>query len=384
MSLAWWLPALFSLTAWVGLTFFFQRAFRSERALENLPPAPDEALPPLSIVVPALNEQDTVEPAMRSLLALDYPELAIIAVDDRSTDATGRILDSLVAESDRLSVSHITQLPAGWLGKNHAVWTGASHVTTPWILFTDADVHFEPTALRRAVGFAERQNLDHLALFPRVILKGFWETLFVSFFGVIFSARFRPWDVRNPESSAYIGVGAFNLVRTDAYRRMGGHSAFPLEVADDVKLGKLLKRSGARCDVIASRELVQVRWISGLGGAINGLTKNMFAGLGFRPERVVSSSAMLFFFAVWPAFGAFFGPVESRIICVAAWLMMTAGAAAPGLTMGISPLIGLGYPIAGVLIIYTMLRSMWVTYRQGGVVWRGTLYPLSELRRGVV
>ena len=384
MSLAWWVAALFSLCAWTGLTILFHGYFRRELALENIAPSTDENLPALAVIVPALNEQDTVRPAMRSLLASDYPELTVIAVDDRSTDGTGQILDELAAGTHRLTVFHVSELPAGWLGKNHALWIGASFARTPWMLFTDADVHFDPTALRRAVGFARDHNLDHLALLPQVVLRGFWETLFVSFFGVIFSARFRPWDVRNPKSSAYIGVGAFNLVRTDTYRRMGGHAALPLEVADDVKLGKLLKRGGARCDVIASRELVQVRWISGLGGAINGLTKNMFAGLEFRPERVAASCVMLFFFAVWPAVGAFAGPIEPRLICCAAWLMMAAAAAAPSLTMGISPLIGLGYPVAGVLILYTMLKSMWITYRQGGVVWRGTLYPLSELRKGVV
>ncbi len=384
MTLAWWVAALFSLSAWTGLTFLFHRYFRSELALESIPPATDGSLPALAVIVPALNEEETIDPAMRSLLASDYPELTVIAVDDRSTDGTGRTLDELATAADRLTVIHVTELPPGWLGKNHALWTGASLAKTPWILFTDADVHFDPGALRRAVGFAVDRNLDHLALFPRVLLRGFWETLFVSFFGVIFSARFRPWDVRNPMSSAYIGVGAFNLVRTEAYRKMGGHAALPLEVADDVKLGKLFKRSGARCDVIASREMVKVRWISGLGGAINGLTKNMFAGLGFRPDRVVVSCAMLFFFAVWPAIGAFAGPIGPRLICCATWLMMAAAAAAPGLTMGISPLIGLGYPLAGILILYTMLKSMWITYRQGGVLWRGTLYPLNELRKGVV
>src|SRR5688572_19562249 len=138
MSFAWWLPALFTFTAWAGLTVLFHRAFRSERTLERIPPAADHLLAPLTIVVPALNEQDKVESAMRSLLALDYPDFTIIAVDDRSTDSTGRILDGLAAETGRLTVIHVTKLPPGWLGKNHALSTGASRTKTPWILFTDA------------------------------------------------------------------------------------------------------------------------------------------------------------------------------------------------------------------------------------------------------
>ena len=380
----WWIPGLFCLFAWGGLTLLFRRGFRSDLFLESLADGDPAALPPVAIIVPALNEAAAVEDAMRSLLALRYHDLRIIAVDDRSSDSTGAILDRLAAEDPRLTVIHVETLPPGWLGKNHALHVGAAAVDSPWILFTDADVQFHPDALRRAVKYAEDRGLAHLALLPRVILHGFWETLFVSFFGVIFSARFRPWAVADPRSGAYVGVGAFNLVRARAYREMGGHAALPLEVADDVKLGKLLKARGGRAAVLASREMVKVRWISGLRGGIEGLTKNMFAGVGFSPFKLIGACLLLFALAVWPVIGTFAGPVESRLGCLAAWLAMAAAAGAPGLTMGVSPLIGLGYPVAGLLIIYTMLRSMWMTYRLGGVVWRGTLYPLEELKRGVV
>ena len=96
-----------------------------------------------------------VEQATRSLLAQDYPELALIAVDDRSTDGTGAILDAIAAEDTRLKVLHIEELPAGWLGKTHALHAAAATSSADWLLFTDADVLFVPDTLRRAIALAE-------------------------------------------------------------------------------------------------------------------------------------------------------------------------------------------------------------------------------------
>src|SRR2546423_821839 len=156
------------------------RAARLAARLADLSPDGAGLMPPLSVVVPALNEEATVEAAMRTLLALDYPDLEIIGVDDRSTDETGAILDRLAAEDARLRVTHVRELPPGWLGKNHALHVGSAVARGEWILFTDADVHFERDALRRAVRYAVYRRLDHLVVVPQVLLAGFWETLFVS------------------------------------------------------------------------------------------------------------------------------------------------------------------------------------------------------------
>ncbi|HLJ57479.1 MAG TPA: glycosyltransferase family 2 protein, partial [Chthonomonadaceae bacterium] len=194
------------------------------------------SLPPLTIVVPACNEALTVGRAMRSLLALEYPDLEIIAVNDRSTDETGDILDCLAAGNKRLRVLHINRLPPGWLGKNHALHVGGLQARGDWILFTDADVVYQPDALERAVAYAAMTRTDHLVACPRCRGFDFWEKLFMSYFGLMFLLRVRPWEVEQPGRSAYFGFGAFNLVRTEAYRKSGGHDAMPMEVTDDTKL----------------------------------------------------------------------------------------------------------------------------------------------------
>jgi hypothetical protein len=180
-----------------------------------------------------------------------------------------------------------------------------------------------------------------------------------------------------------MGIGAFNLVRAASYRAFGGHTALPLEVADDMKLGKLMKRHGGRSGVIHAFDSVSVRWVVGLRGMVEGLTKNMFAGMEFRLGLVLLTMAIFLVGHVYPPFGLLVGGTTATVCALAiVCMIVTAVAIAP--STRVSPLYGLAFPLASLIMLYIVLRSTWLTYRRGGVLWRGTLYPLEELRRGVV
>mgnify|MGYP001237708278 CR=1 FL=1 len=210
--------------------------------------------PRVSVVVAARNEARGVEAGMRSLLAQHYPALEIVAVNDRSTDETGAILDRLALGEPRLRVVHVAELPAGWLGKNHALALGAAAASGAWLLFTDADVVMQRDTLSRAIGHAERTGLDHLTVVPDLILPGLLKCFTVGFI-VWFSVYVRPWKASDPKSRFFVGVGAFNLVRTTAYQRAGGHEPIRMRPDDDLKLGKILKRSGARAEALSGLDM---------------------------------------------------------------------------------------------------------------------------------
>src|SRR5437763_6367897 len=153
-------------------------------------PATPSGNPRVAIVVPARNEEASIRQALSQLLALDYDNYEVIGVDDRSTDRTGEIMDDLAKCSDGrprpsnaiLRVVHITELPPGWMGKSHAMWSAANESTAEWILFTDADVMFRPDCLRRAIAYAEAERADHLVLFPRTLMKRPGEKMMHAFF----------------------------------------------------------------------------------------------------------------------------------------------------------------------------------------------------------
>ncbi len=216
-------------------------------------------LPRISLLFAARDEEEKLPGAVATLARLDYPELEIIGVDDRSEDATGRILDEFAAAHPRFRAIHVADLPAGWLGKPHALQQAYEVSSGEWLLFTDADVRFKSDVLRRAMTMIAERNLDHLSLLGDVEMVGFWETVVVTFFGMAFHMATDPSEVINPKSGAYVGVGAFQLVKRSAYEEAGTHRRLAMEVVDDMKLGKIVKQAGFRSGVGIAQDSVVVR-----------------------------------------------------------------------------------------------------------------------------
>jgi cellulose synthase/poly-beta-1,6-N-acetylglucosamine synthase-like glycosyltransferase len=136
-------------------------------------PRGNSANPRVSIIVPARHEEDDIEQSLTRLLQLDYDNYEVIAVNDRSTDRTGEIMERVAHRPDghgRLRVIHHRELPSGWLGKTHAMWTATNAASGEWLLFTDADVLFKPDSLGRAVAYAEAEKADHVVLFTQMIM----------------------------------------------------------------------------------------------------------------------------------------------------------------------------------------------------------------------
>jgi len=373
--------AALALLAWVVLLWLGVRTRRAILPLDRGARAP---LPRVTAVVPCRNEARGVEACLRSLLAQDLPGLRVVAVDDRSTDATGAILDRLAAEDARLEAVHLAALPAGWLGKNHACAAGARRAEGEWLLFTDGDVVFAPEALRRALAVAVARRLGHLAVVPRFVAPGFAERAFVTTFAGLLSPAVRVWELRRAGTRAYFGVGAFNLVRRADYEAAGGHARIAMEVVDDVKLGLLLRRSGVPQGVADSGGLVAVRWQHGFLPSVLGLVKNAFAAVEYRPGVAVAAALGGALLGAAPLALAILAPEPAARALALAALAVSAvhtGISARRLAGG-SGAEGLLAPVSTFLLGAVVLVSALATRWRGGVVWRGTHYGLDEVRAG--
>ena len=343
----------------------------------------------VSIIVPARNEAEHIEAGLLSLLELEYPDYEVIAVDDRSDDATGAILDRLETEWRKtgessphlLKVLHVTELPMGWLGKTHAMWQAGKQATGDWLLFTDADVVFRSDALRRALVYAEREQADHLVLFPTIVMKSVGERMIQAFFQSQFVFARRPWKAADPKSHDAIGVGAFNLIRRDVYERIGSYERMRLEVLDDMRLGELVKQEGFRQRVAFGRGLLRLRWVFGATGMVENLTKNGFAILKFNVWFALLAVCGILLLNVAPLVGALLTPGWGRMGFLAALAAIVLIYVGMSWYSDIPPGYAVLHPIGAVLFCYALLRSTVLTLRQGGVAWRGTLYPLSQLRK---
>ncbi len=339
-------------------------------------------LPRVSIIVPARNEQEMIEAAVRSLLAIDYPDYELVVVDDRSEDATGAILDRLKIEfGERLAVVHVRELPAGWLGKTHAMGKAAEAATGEWFLFSDADVVHSPDALRRAVQYAVQEQAAHMVLLPTIQMKSMGERMMISLFQAMVIFAHRPWKVRDPKSKDALGVGAFNLVRRDAYEKIGTYQSMRLSVVDDMRLAEKVKQAGLPSRVAFGEGMVSLRWAVGAGGVVRNLTKNFFAHLRYN----VAFALLALLGMLWLHLGPWLGTAFATGWARAGYAVALGSLLAVYLGMGKRTGISLGYvflhPIASLLMVYTILRSTVLTVGRGGVVWRGTFYPLAELKK---
>jgi glycosyltransferase involved in cell wall biosynthesis len=342
---------------------------------------PRDGWPSLAVVFAARDESAMVEAATRSMLALDYPGLEVIAVDDRSTDTTGAILDSIATDEPDLKVVHVKDLPPGWLGKTHALQLGSDVTEALWVLFTDGDVLFHPEALKQAVGYAESEEVDHVTVGPGVPAESVGERIFLGFFELVFLLTTRFQSVADQGSKAHIGIGAFNLVRQRTFRDVGGFRRIALSVDDDLNLGKILKFAGYRSRLLLGQDAVTVRWQTGLGSMIRGLEKNFFAATGFSVAKSLAGTVFVAMIGIAPFAGLFVGPDGNRIASALGVAALAATMFASSRQSGIPWYYAFSIPLGATAVLVALWRSIILTISRDGVRWRGHHYPLADLRR---
>lgn len=344
--------------------------------------------PHLTVVVPACNEQESIATTLGSLLAQEGIRLQIVAVDDRSTDRTGARMEQMQAQAQEdgphtLEVVRNRELPAGWLGKPHAVSLGVARAAAPWILLTDADMNFATHCLARAVRLAEARHADHLVLLPTLIRWNWVESAMVAVFQVLAQWSIRLWKVEDPKARDFLGVGGFNMVRTHALEAIGGMVAVRLEVVEDISIGWLVKQHGFRSMVAVGPGQASIRWFEGALGMVANLEKNGFAAFRFQLPLVVVMLATMGLQIVLPFVALFLG--WAGIAAAAAmYLGVAIGYRANRKVNAVSPVFAVVYAPALAVLCWGFLRSTVLTLWRGGVSWRGTFYPLAELKTGMI
>jgi glycosyltransferase involved in cell wall biosynthesis len=366
----------------VGIIIFVDtwRGIQTVTPLSTVDPlANDEKV---SVIIAARNEESSVEMTILSLMDQTHWELELIVVNDRSTDATGFIINKLAKQHHRLVPIHIETLPSGWLGKNHALYKGYRVASGLFLLFSDADIHFEKDTISKALTYMKDQKVDHVTIAPDLQAKGFWLQAFISYFLYGFSVFKRPWTANNDHSrKGGMGIGAFNLIKRDVYEQIGTHEYIKNRPDDDLKLGQVIKQNGHKQRFLSGVNQLWVEWYPSLKEAIKGLEKNTFAGLHYSLAVTVFAISAILISHFLPIYTLFSSDRNVQLMSVLFLIIFLVLYGVTIVKMSSYSLWKLAvYPITTTIFLYSTIRAVALTYIKGGIQWRGTFYSLKELR----
>lgn len=372
------------LLTWIYLFFSMRKSFASIPVLTpGYCPQTAADLPGISIVVAARNEEYGIERCIRSLLTLDYPDYEIIVVNDGSTDKTPQILEELKKVNARLKIIHNPELKKGWMGKQNALDAGSSTADKKWLLFTDGDIIFHKDSLKKAAQYAIDKKADSFGLIPLFLSGSFWEhvILAVAFFGAVFELAPRKISAGQENAEKSVGAGAFNLIKKDVYRKLGGHEPIKQDVIDDIALANLVRTNGYRAFFASAPQLLRVRMYRNFAELCSGLGKNAYASIGNKPVFLITVSLSMFCLFVVPSLVLLIPALHSPLnigMCIAAYIIACFTTLYTKKLAQFNGAAVLLHPVAMIIILSILLYSSMNALFKKEIVWRGRRFKLEN------
>ena len=374
--------------AWLAYGFIAyagrRRMLLLKRPVDALPADP----PRVTILIPAKDEGERIRSCIGSALAQDYPNFNVIAIDDRSTDNTGAVMDDMAAKDANLKAFHNTVAPpGGWTGKNNALHTAAAEAKGNWLLFVDSDVVLEPDALSASMAVLLRKKFDMISLLPKLESHSIWESLLVPLAGAAASSMYLIALTNTQQTKTAFANGQFLMISRAAYDAIGRHEVVRDRYCEDVEIARLVKEKGMRPRVSWGNEFCAVRMYSSLGAIFRGWSRIYYAARVGSPWRVLAAALFVILcgFSAYAAlaWGAYrlFGQPAAHWPGGATWLV-AGGVHFAVLTAAVATLYhwsgnprrnALLFPLGGSMLLGIFARALHMCVTKK-VEWRGTAY----------
>jgi glycosyltransferase involved in cell wall biosynthesis len=376
---------IFFIVMWCLFLFFTQKAIKSLKRLDEFKQLPSSKLPSLSIVLAVKDEEREIEKTLLTVLNSGYKDIEVIVVNDRSIDKTQSIIKSVQDSHPNLKTIKIETLPTGWLGKVHALHQGVKLATSEFILFTDGDVEINLDVIRSSLSICVDQKLDHLTIIPNIPCPTFPLKLLILTSKLLFTLSSRPWlPIESRPLNTIVGIGPFNLIRNSYFKKTEGFEWLKMDVADDVALSHLIAKDGGRSLYIqAAAYGPHFPWYKDAVHMMHGLEKNIVGGFANYKLPLV--------------FLVSFCALSSFIVPIAALLSGNTTIFSIGIiTLFINFIFALRiksdfpfntftrflFPLGIFMLGIILLRSAFICFKNGGIFWSGTFYPLKDLKKG--
>ena len=338
----------------------------------------------VSAIVPARNEETVIAACVESL-AVQEEIAEILVIDDQSSDRTAEIVRSLAAKYPMVRLLESLELPAGWVGKNHAVWIGAREARGEWLLFTDADAVHSGDSAAKALMIAAENGAALVSFSPEQMMETWYERALIPYVFTRLNQRFRFADVNDPRDAAAAANGQFILIRRDAYEAIGGHASLAGEVLEDVALALQVKAAGYRLWFGSGKGIVRVRMYRTFAAMWAGWKKNLYSLMGgsLKAVKTEIARALLPILLVLLTAIGIGGITESILLTAVALGMGVLGILiaydAELESNGFSARL-LAYGIPGRILFAAMLWGSYRDHRRGQVEWKGRTYPAGTPR----
>ena len=370
----------------IFIVYWLHNQYHLDIVVTPAPPPVDAPL--ITACVPARNEERNIRACIEAILAQDYPNVEIIVLDDRSTDATPQILQQLSIQNDRLKVIPGMDLPKGWAGKPHALYQASAAAQGDWLCFVDADTFLSPNTLSACYAKAIETRADMFTIMTFQILGSFWEKVVMPIVMTALSVGFSSRKVNDPNSKDAIANGQFILIKRSVYNAIGGHERVKDQIVEDKALSEQVKWNGYRLIVANGDSFARTRMYISLPEMWEGWTKNIYLGLRDRLSLIALGvvGAFLALFAalilpLWPVLGVFWyvrggGWLALTVVFKAAilWALVLYARARVALGMGISPWYAFTLPLRSAVFAAMMMASTWKVLSGQGILWKGRRY----------
>jgi chlorobactene glucosyltransferase len=379
---------------WVYFLAYMEKSFRQAPMLESFDRNGVTRFPKVSVILPARNEERYIARCLDSLLAQDYSNFEIIAINDSSTDRTGEIMKEYSARDPRVVHVDAPAKPEGWAGKNWACHKGYLRAKGEVLLFTDADTEHSPSAMSLAVGQLVSQKLDALTAVPRLICNDFWTKITLPALATFLHTRFSPLRVNDPDTKTGYFFGSFFAITRTTYEAVGTHEGVKGELVEDGALGGKVKEGKFRLKMVRGESQIEAVWARDLQTLWHGLRRLMIPIYYQNKSGAYMMAAAVFFilfapFALLPylPFAAFANNVSFQILLVIqlAVIALIVATTAVQCRLGVfeSPAYALASPLSGALISFGFLSAIADARKKGAVSWRDRQYTVSESQHPV-
>jgi chlorobactene glucosyltransferase len=379
---------------WMYFLMYMTKSFWQSPMLDSFDRTKVSRSPKVSVILPARNERCYIARCLDSLLGQDYPNFEIIAINDSSTDGTGKIMKAYAANDLRVLHIDASPKPEGWTGKNWACYQGFLQARGELLMFTDADSEHLPSTMSLAVGHLISENLEALTAVPRLICNDFWTKMTLPVLATFLHTRFSPIRVNDPNSKTGYFFGSFFIITRNTYEAIGTHEGVKDELVEDGALGSKVKASKFRMKMVRGEFHIDAVWARDLPTLWQGLRRFMIP-VYYQDKVDAYMMAMAVFFILFAPFASlpylilasFAGNISFQILfglqISAIALIIVTTAVQCRLAIFESPLYAFTAPLSGALISLSFMSAIADAKKKGAVSWRDRKYVISKTQNPV-